>query len=142
SEERPEERKNFRHANLLAWVGEHRSRLLASALTLLRAYCLAGKPDMGLPAWGSFEGWSALVRSAVAWVGLPDPGQTRLLLQERSDAVRDSMGVLLTCWEHMDPNRHGLTAAEVIQQLYPRRGAEPVAEEAWHGDFRGVLQTL
>src|SRR5262249_14668759 len=55
-EERPEERSEFQHPNLLAWVGANRGRLLAAALTILRAYCAAGRPDLGLPAWGSFEG--------------------------------------------------------------------------------------
>src|SRR5262249_8600309 len=58
-EERPEERSGFQHPNLLAWVGENRSRLLAAALTVLRGYFAAGCPDQQLPAWGSFEGWSA-----------------------------------------------------------------------------------
>jgi hypothetical protein len=114
-EERPEERQDFRHPNLLEWVGEHRPRLLAAALTILRGYCAAGLPDQHLPAWGSFEGWSALVRSAVVWVGLPDPGETRLLLQQQADVAAESMRVILACWERLDPERRGLTAAEVVQ---------------------------
>jgi hypothetical protein len=85
-EEHPEERQDFLRPNLLAWVGENRPRLLAAALTVLRAYCVAGRPDQDLPAWGSFEGWSGLVRSAVVWIGLPDPGRTRLLLQDQADS--------------------------------------------------------
>jgi hypothetical protein len=71
-EERPEERQDFRHPDLLQWVGENRSRLLAAALTILRAYCAGGYPDLELRPWGSFEGWSRLVRSAIVWAGLPD----------------------------------------------------------------------
>jgi hypothetical protein len=137
-EERPEERCGFRHPDLLAWVGENRGRLLAAALTILRAYCTAGRPDLGLPAWGSFEGWSRLVRSAVVWVGLPDPGETRLLLQESADVTAECMGVLLECWEQMDPARHGLTAAEAVQ-LY-KQPPEPRPE--WHADFMAALEML
>src|SRR5262249_49431806 len=43
--ERPEERKYFRHHNLLAWVGDSRFRLLTAALTILRAYCAVGRPE-------------------------------------------------------------------------------------------------
>src|SRR5262249_58713509 len=50
-EEWPEERSAFRHPDLLAWVGENRGRLLAAALTVLRAYCVAGRPHRELPAW-------------------------------------------------------------------------------------------
>jgi hypothetical protein len=136
-EERPEERRDFRHPDLLAWVGAHRGRLLGAALTVLRGYCVAGRPDMGLPAWGSFEGWSALVRSAVVWAGLPDPGQTRLLLQEQADVTAENMAVVLACWEKLDPGRRGLTAAEVIHLLYK---APP--DPDCHGDLKAALEAL
>jgi hypothetical protein len=116
--ERPELREDFRHKDLLAYVRKNRRRLLGAALTILRAHCLAGKPDMGLPAWGSFEGWSALVRSAVVWAGLPDPGETRIQLQERSDVTAEYMRVLLQLWQHLDEKGQGMTAAEVISRLY------------------------
>jgi hypothetical protein len=138
-EERPEERQDFRRPNLLAWVGENRPRLLAAALSILRGYCAAGRPDQGLPAWGSFEGWSALVRSAVVWVGLPDPGETRLLLQEKADVAAESMAVVLTYWECLDPERRGLTAAEVIQRLYKE---QPSVQPDYYADLRDALEAL
>jgi hypothetical protein len=138
--ERPEDRGDFRHPNLLAWVGEKRSELLSAALTILRAYCAAGKPDQNLPAWGSFEGWSALVRSAVVWVGLPDPREACLLLQNQADVAAQHMHVLLDCWEKMDPERKGLTAAEVIAMIYPK---QPVASPpAPHADLKSVLDAM
>ncbi len=137
-EERPEERSEFRHPDLLAWVGTNRGRLLAAALTVLRAYCAAGRPDLGLPAWGSFEGWSRLVRPAVVWVGLPDPGETRLLLQESADVTAECMSVLLECWEQMDPARCGLTAAEAVQ-VYKQ---PPAPRPDWHADFMAALEML
>jgi hypothetical protein len=138
-EERPEERCGFRHPDLLAWVGEGRGRLLVAALTVLRAYCAASRPDLGLPAWGSFEGWSRLVRSAVVWVGLTDPGETRLLLQESADVAAECMAVLLGCWERMDPDRHGMTAAEVIHLLYKK---PPSPAPDYHADMKDALEAL
>ncbi len=141
-EERPEEKRDFRHPQLLGWVGQHRTRLLRAALAILRGYCRAGWPDMDLRAWGSFEGWSALVRSAVVWVGLPDPGLTRMLLQERSDTVGECMQGILLGWEQMDPEKRGLTAAEVLQQLYPRQTRDAHTPPPWHADFRAALESL
>jgi hypothetical protein len=138
-EERPEERQDFRHPNLVAWVGEHRAELLAAALTILRGYCAAGRPDQGLRAWGSFEGWSALVRAAVVWVGMPDPGDTRLLLQEQADVAAESMNVILACWERLDPQRRGLTAAEVLHRLYQ---ASPDDPPDYYADLRDALEAL
>jgi hypothetical protein len=45
------------------------------------------------------------VRNAVAWVGLPDPGETRLALQQTSDVTAENMAVLLTALQKMDPER-------------------------------------
>jgi hypothetical protein len=67
--ERPEERTGFRIANLRAWVGEHRPRLVVAALTLLRAYFVAGRPGAGAMHFASFEAWAALVAGAIKWAG-------------------------------------------------------------------------
>jgi hypothetical protein len=138
-EEKPEERDNFKHKNLLAWVGQERCCLLAQALTILRAYFVAGCPDLGLPAWGSFVGWSSLVRSAVVWLGLPDPAETRLLLQEQADVAAENMAVLLRGWEKLDPDRRGLTAAEVIHLLFKE---PPSAQPEHHADLKEALESL
>jgi hypothetical protein len=92
-----------------------------------------------VPAWGSFEGWSALVRYAVVWIGLPDPGQTRLLLQDKADVTAECMNVILVCWESLDPDRRGLTAAEVIYLLYK---APPENPPETHTDLRDALEAL
>jgi hypothetical protein len=140
-EEKPEERQDFAHPDLLPWVGKNRQRLLTAALTILRAYCVAGRPNQKLKAWGSFEGWSALVRSAVAWLGLPDPGETRLLLQQQADVVSESMKVLLDGWAKMDPKQEGLTVAEVIQRLY--KDKEPLDGVPEHyRDMREAIANL
>jgi hypothetical protein len=140
-EERPEERSEFRHSDLLAWVGEHRPRLLAAALTILRAYFVAGRPRQELTPWGSFDGWSRLVRSAVVWAGLPDPRATCQLLQDTADVPAESMSLLLACWERMDEDRQGMTAAEVIDRLYKNKNPLTAAPD-WHGDMRAAVEAL
>jgi Bifunctional DNA primase/polymerase, N-terminal len=76
-DERPQERTGFALKNILAHTLEHRSELLSAALTILRAYHVAGRPAQDLPAWGSFEAWSDLVRGAIVWTGAPDPFLTQ-----------------------------------------------------------------
>jgi len=80
--ERPEERTGFTHSPLLPWVKQEHPRLLAAALTILKAYCAADCPKQGITPFGSFEPWSDLVRSGFelvrhlgaeeAWPGLAD----------------------------------------------------------------------
>jgi hypothetical protein len=116
-EERPEEREGFRHPDLLAWVRRERGRLLVAALTILSAYCRAGRPDMRLKPWGSYEGWSALPRSAVVWAGLPDPGETRQELVERADTEAQALAGLLAGWEEIDPEGRGVTTSQALKAM-------------------------
>lgn len=52
-----------------------RGDLVAAALTILRAYYVAGRPDQ-VPPLGSFADWSNTVRSALIWLGCADPCDT------------------------------------------------------------------
>lgn len=49
-----------------------RGKYIAAALTICRAYFVAGRPDKA-PKLASFEGWSDTVRSALIWLGKEDP---------------------------------------------------------------------
>jgi hypothetical protein len=91
--------------------------LLTAALTLLSAYCAAGKPDQGLKPWGSYEGWSELVRGAVAWAGLPDPGQCRMTLVDGADRDAALLQGLVAGWRELDPEGQGLTIKQVGELL-------------------------
>jgi len=90
----PEQRSDFRHPHLLEWCREHRSDLLVDVLTILRAYVVAGMPDQHLPAWGSFEGWSRVVRGALVWAGAPDPWLTRSSTKALDPATASLRGFL------------------------------------------------
>jgi hypothetical protein len=115
-------------------VGVERPRLLSAALTILSAYCRAGRPDQRLKAWGSFEGWSALVRQAITWVGLPDPGVTREELARSSDREVAALRALVQSWPEVDPDGTGLTASKLLTLLEK--------EPDRHESVRGALLEL
>lgn len=115
--ENPEQREGFKHPNLLEWVRLNRPRLVSAALTILRAYIVAGRPSQGLPTWGSFESWSDLVRGALVSLGLPDPGATRAKLARSSDAEASFLSLLLTGLEEIDEDGGGMLVSEVLAKL-------------------------
>jgi hypothetical protein len=123
--EQPELRTGFRHPDLLAHVRANRARLLSAALIILRGYYAAGRPDMSLAAWGSYTAWSGLIRAAVVWAGMPDPAETRLELQERADVTAEFMGVILAGLEELDPDRQGMTAAEIVAKAKEATATSP-----------------
>jgi putative DNA primase/helicase len=53
-------------------VRRDRGQYLAAALTILRAYHVAGRPDEPQPL-ASFDAWSAWVRGALLWLEMVDP---------------------------------------------------------------------
>jgi DNA polymerase I-like protein with 3'-5' exonuclease and polymerase domains len=145
-DERPEDRSDFRYPDLLAWVREHRCRLLSAALTVLSAYCKAGRPDQRLKPWGSYEGWSALVRGAIVWAGQPDPGLAREELLAQSDMESLRLRAVIAGWQEIDPDGEGKTAAGALTLLKEttESGAYPTLREALAEQFdlpQGKLPT-
>ncbi|RWD70872.1 hypothetical protein [Mesorhizobium sp.] len=68
--ERPDERPFTFDAIDLAM--RKRAELVTAALTIVRAYLVAGRPKPA-PPMGSFEDWSGIVRSALIWLNMGDP---------------------------------------------------------------------
>jgi hypothetical protein len=116
-EENPEDCADFHHSDLLAWMRQERPRLTAAAVTILAAYCAAGRPDLGLTPWGSFEAWSGLVRQATVWTSQPDPGSTRTELVTHSDREAGALRQLIAGWKELDTTEVGMTVAEVLRQF-------------------------
>ena len=138
ADERPEMKTGFKYRDLRAHVTANRGPLLSAALTILRGWVVAGRPTHGLTPWGSFEGWSAVVREAVVFAGMPDPGETRLALQSAADCDANAMSALLDALERMDPDREGVTTGEVIEAI--RKPADP--PPVWLADLRSAVEEL
>lgn len=96
--EHPEER-TF-DIDLRKYIPENRSEIVSAALTILRAYHLAGRPKMDIKPFGRFEDWSNWVRSAIIWVGLADPCESRKEI-ENEDPVRILLSNLLYSWHEV-----------------------------------------
>jgi hypothetical protein len=138
-EERPEERTGFRHPELIAWVRQRRGELLAGVFTVLRAYCNAGMPRRRLTPFGSFEGWSRLVREAVVWAGQPDPCLPRTKLAESSDTTADARGQLIGAWRAYDAGDQGVVVSDMLSRLYAR---ELPPRDAGSVAMRAALENL
>lgn len=83
--ERPEER-SF-ELNLHEYIPENRAKLVRAALIILRGFHVEGYPKQDIKPFGRFEDWSNWVRSAIIWIGLPDPCESRKEIED-ADPVR------------------------------------------------------
>jgi len=93
----PYRRTRFRHPSLKHYLEHDRPRLLTAALTILRWQIASGYPQADLQALGSFEAWSALVRNALVWLGMPDPIARQEELRD-ADLAHEDLRVLLHAW--------------------------------------------
>ncbi|MCP4002648.1 MAG: hypothetical protein GY725_00495 [bacterium] len=111
--EHPEDRSDFRHKDLIAYVSKSRPRLVAAGLTILRAYCLAGCPKHGKPSKGSFVPWDNLVRGALVWANADDPVETTRRLRAEADTDLEGLRSALRIWREMF--HEPITVAKAIE---------------------------
>jgi len=85
--ERPRERdpSRFKHHPIKQWVRERRRELVTAALTLARAWIVAGRPFQGRE-YGSFEAWSRVIGGILEFVGVKGFMENRHEFYERSDS--------------------------------------------------------
>jgi hypothetical protein len=93
--ENPESREFDR--NLYQWIPQNRPRLVRATLIVLRAYHVADRPRQNIKNFARFEEWSHWVRSALVWLGEPDPCLRREKLTE-TDPVTKALRNLLAAW--------------------------------------------
>ena len=141
--EHPEEREF--DVNLYEEVPRRRAELVTAALTILRAYHLAGRPPQGCPPWGGFETWTRWVRDSLVWLGLEDPVKGRRHV-EANDPVHQKLVGLLSTW-HEAARSQARTTADIVKSAgFPNpqsealRGALTEIAGTPHGDIN--LRTL
>lgn len=118
--ELPETRTGFNHPDLLGYIREYRGTALSAALTVLRGFHVAGRPDQNLPPWGSYEGWSGLVRQALVWCQMEDPCLTKVEGgSSRSEAERLIVGLLEIQQAFVNPQGQPtpLSAGQIIKTV-------------------------
>ena len=100
---------------------EHRGELVAAALTILKAYCVAGMPGRPAKLQG-FAEWSDLVRGALMWVGLEDPAATQERLRE-NDPKLTRLIRIATVWRDAF-GAYATTVAEAVSKAEEKKRVE------------------
>ena len=126
AEERPEERDDFKIPDLLHHVRENRATLATAALTILRAYHVAGRPVPSPKprAMGGFEGWTNLVRRAVHWATGHDPLATKSEAKS-ADRTAVTLPALIEGWDRLcrEAQANSLSTTEALKALESNPGA-------------------
>ncbi|MBR1156813.1 hypothetical protein [Bradyrhizobium sp. JYMT SZCCT0428] len=135
--ERPELRE-FK-SDPVGKVMSNRGDYIAAALTVCRAYFVAGRPQKA-KRLASFEGWSDTVRSALLWLGKADPvasmEKARDLNPERSELF-----AMLEAWADVIGvgSDHRRTLGEVIKTASKSIAGSTEPE---HPELYAAVQTV
>jgi primase-polymerase (primpol)-like protein len=113
--ERPEERNDFTIKDLAGYTLEHRGELVCAAVTILKAFILAGKPDQGMVPM-DFPAWCGLIRNATKWATGHDPAVGRKDLEE-SDPERQHCAAFVEGWHEVQTAKQsgGMTSADMLK---------------------------
>jgi len=118
---------------------KNRPALVVAALTILRAYHVAGRPQKPDPL-GSFEAWSDLVRGALMWLDESDPVVSMNELR-KSDPVREAIRAVMGQWSAAVGNHQNVTSAEIIKLATETREVFGRFELV-RADFRDALMAV
>jgi phage gp37-like protein len=124
-------------------VLEDRGTYIAAALTICRAYLVAGRPNKA-PKLGSFEGWSDTVRSALIWLGKADPVKS-MEMTMGEDPEREELADMLEAWS--DVLGTGSDTRRRLADVLPRamsmtREHEGADLEPEFPDFHSAVMTV
>lgn len=124
--ERPELRE-FKTSDPVVAAARERPRLVAAALTILRAFTAAGWPRSHPPI-GSFADWSRFVRDPLIWLGRPDPADA-MTAARRDDPRLGALRAILEQWALVICDER-ITARQLVALAAP------------YADFRAALLTV
>jgi putative DNA primase/helicase len=97
----------------IADAKQNRGELVVAALTILRAYHNAGRPDRPSPLQ-SFTQWSDTVRGALLWLGQGDPVATMRRMRS-TDPTLVNLRAFLTAWRAQFPDEPASSAAAIAR---------------------------
>lgn len=160
--ENPQDRTGWRHKRLRRWARDHRTELVRAALTILRGYLAAGRPEVALDLrdgstptpvaeWGGgYEEWSEIVPRAIVWAGGGDVLGCRPTSDpEARNEERELVGAVVEAIAKLEPRNEngrasgaGMTAGGLIDLLYTADRLKGNAPPDGHDEAREAIDAL
>ncbi len=131
--------RSFTRPDLVRDVLRQRACYVSAALTIVRAWIVAGKPKTICKSLAGYGDWSDLCRQPLLWLGCADP-TVSVFEAMLDDPDRETLGRLLTAWFSV----FGKTPAmirDAVKQALPFNDANAELLEVLHdiADERGEI---
>ena len=120
----------------LAMVTAQRGDYVTAGLKILRAFHIAGRPEMRAPL-GSFTDWSRWVRDALIWLGESDPCDT-IESMRGADPKLEALGTMLEQWREVI-GMDRVSVREIIERATEQRPQLYGRAEFLHPEFWDAL---
>lgn len=136
--DRPEERDDFRHADLLSWCAERRAELVRAAHVIIRWWVRQGMPPAKLcKPLGSFERWARVMGGILEAAGYQKFLANYREFQGRADTERAARSLFCATWydwAQMEAGRDLVTTGDLLPiaegvEGFPLRGTTPRAQQ-------------
>lgn len=135
--DQPWQRTGFKHANLPAYVRDHRGEIVAALLTIVTAWQRAGRPR-GPESLGMFEEWAAVLGGILNVAGLPGFLESQTSIYESADVETGAWRAFVERWW----DAHGEDVVGV-KELWPLvDDPDPIDLGLGRGDERALKTTL
>jgi hypothetical protein len=89
--------RTFKRPELHRELSQQRPRYVSAALTIIRAYIVAGRPVTPSKAFAGFGDWSDMCRQPLIWIDLRDPASA-IFTAMSDDPDRDLLDRLFKGW--------------------------------------------
>jgi hypothetical protein len=110
--------RRFQRPNLVRDVLLERGRYVSAALTMIRAWIVAGKPKIVCKTLVSYGDWSDLCQQPLLWLGCADPTSS-VFEAMAEDPDRETLARLLTAWQFAFANKPTMIRDAVNKSTYP-----------------------
>ena len=124
--------RSFTRPDLVKDVLSNRGRFISAALTIVRAWIIAGRPKAPYKPLTGYSDWSDLCRQPLLWLGCADPADS-VFESMKEDPDRETLARLLNTWYSV----FGMTPAMIREAI--KRGSEHNDESI---ELREVLRDI
>lgn len=137
--DRPEERDDFRHADLLLWCAERRADLVRAAHVIIKWWVQQGMPPAKIPRpLGSYERWTRVIGGILEAAGYQKFLANYREFQTRADTERTARALFCATWYDWSQMEAGRETALTSQLVAIAEGVEGLPIK---GSTERALQT-
>lgn len=137
NQEKPWDRKEFKHPRLKTWARENRDKLVTAAITLIRAWVDRDMPEYTGQSKGSYDTWANILGGILKTVGIPGFLGNENELFATTVNENSVLSEFVKAWK----DTYGQKTVSVSGDLFPL-ASYPDKTEGDQSEYKNLLEEL